>query len=86
MNNSSKANTYYYISLVCAAWFLITSWLWTYLANVIISFPFGLIALYLWHKGTQIDANKTRLKFTKYILIAGAVISIVALLGFLITN
>lgn len=77
--NTGKINFYFYASIACAIWFLLTSALWAYLANLFISFPFGLLSFFLLRKGQQLDGNKKRYKIPVGILIAGIVISLVAL-------
>jgi hypothetical protein len=52
------------IALLCALWFLMTSWIWIYYANIVISFPIGLIALWLWKKGRLKHSSDTLNKVT----------------------
>jgi hypothetical protein len=35
-------------SMVCGVWFMLTSWVWAYLANVFISFPVGILGVVFW--------------------------------------
>lgn len=86
MNNTTPlpkqtSNWLYYVSLICSIWFLITCAAWTYLANVVISFPFGLIAFLLWLKGSKTE--KVRYNKIGTILLAGVVLSMMALCLFL---
>jgi len=82
-NEMNKSNYYFYSALVCAVWFTLTSFLWTYLANVFISFPFGLIGWFLWYKGKQIEVPNKRYKTIAIILIVGLLVSLFTLLYFL---
>ena len=73
-----KGDFFFYLSLVCAIWFALTSGLWTYFANVVLSLPFGIISLILWMKGKKTDARKERYRFVPIILIVGLIIAIVS--------
>jgi len=66
------------IALVFAIWFALTSWLWTYLMNIFISYPFGVVALLLYLKRRKIEPESKANKSVLLILIAGWIISIVA--------
>jgi hypothetical protein len=81
----SRKNIYFYLSLAFAIWFLITSPLWTYAMNVVISFPFGIISFLLWKKSSSIPGEQ-RYRIIPKILIAGVAVSVLSLLGFLMTN
>ena len=48
---ASHAPLLYGLSIGCGIWFLLTSWMWTYLACLFISYPVGLIGLFLWGLG-----------------------------------
>lgn len=79
-------NFYFYPSLFCAIWFLLTSYAWTYFANVFISFPFGILSLYLWNQGRKKDNRKNRYKPVGWILFAGFSVSLITLIILLSTN
>ncbi len=38
----------YYLALILAIWFVISAWMWTYLTNLFLSFPCGLLSLGIW--------------------------------------
>lgn len=80
MSENNKSNLFFYGSLVCAIWFALTASLWAYLANVFISFPVGVVSLFLCYKEKQIAPDNNRYKITLSILIAGAVVSLISLL------
>jgi hypothetical protein len=64
-----------WVSLVCAFWFLITSWIWVYYFNLILSFPVGLLAFYLWNRSEKRTIDRITVSF----LAAGSLISLVTL-------
>jgi hypothetical protein len=82
MNETKKINFYFYGSLFLAIWFALTGFIWTYLANIFISFPFGVLSFYLLNKGKQIDPNKSRYWITISFLVAGGIVSLIALMFF----
>ena len=75
---SANAKSNFYLALVAAIWFLLTCWIWTYFANVFISFPFGIFAFLLWRKGKQVDDQKERYKIIYWLLILGVVVGLVS--------
>jgi len=66
------------LAMVFAIWFALTSWLWTYLMNIFISYPFGVIALLLFLKERKRDPQNVLNNRVLLVLIAGWIISIVA--------
>ncbi|CAN5875332.1 hypothetical protein BH11BAC7_BH11BAC7_11840 [soil metagenome] len=80
-----NTNIYFYVALICAIWFLLTSWFWVYYANVFISFPFGLLSLILWYKGKKIGKEK-RFNFVAVLLISGVALSLISLVCLLLFN
>lgn len=81
MENSTKVNLYFYSSLVCALWFVLTSWCWFYLANVIFSFPVGVVSLYLWYQGQKTEVGSLRFSILKYVLVLGVASAVVSLIS-----
>jgi hypothetical protein len=81
--NTPKYNGLYYTALVCAVWFMLTSVLWTYAANFIISFPFGLLSWLLWLWGKGRDAKKQRYKKIGAILLFGVFLAFASLMYFI---
>nr|WP_121269792.1 hypothetical protein [Pedobacter schmidteae] len=64
------------IGIIFAVWFALTSWLWTYNAALVISYPFGLISLLI----LLFSASKYGKVTIKYLLLAGFITSILAIL------
>lgn len=81
-----KSNVSFYIALIGSIWFLLTSAIWIYLACLVISYPFGILAFALWIKGKNKDEEKKRYRIVGIILATGLVISLAVLVGLLITN
>jgi len=79
-----KLDVYFSISMVCAIWFALTSWLWVYYMNVVLSFPFAILSLLLWHRGKKYDSKRKRYKAIPNILILGAIVSLVTLIYLLV--
>jgi hypothetical protein len=75
----TKPDFYFVLSLVFAIWFAFTSSVWTYGANVIISFPFLLLSYFLWRNGKARDTRTKRYAVIPYLWILGGIIAIVAL-------
>lgn len=79
----TKYNILFAVALLFAVWFAITSWAWGYLANLFISFPFGLISLLLVIVGKNYDPEKERYTIVNYVLAGGAIFSLIVLFLFL---
>jgi hypothetical protein len=77
---------YFYLSLFFAIWFLVSSPAWTYMMNVVISFPFGIISFILWRTGASLPGEEQRYRIIPKILIAGIGLAVLSLLVFLVTN
>lgn len=69
-------------ALLCGIWFVLTGWFWPYLANVFISFPFALLGLYCWRQGRRTAPASLLNRVAGGFLLAGAVLSLAALLLF----
>ena len=82
----STGNTKTTLSILCGAWFLLTSWLWVYWINLIISFPMGIIGFYLWRAAHQNEPKHKGLKISILLHIFGLAIAIISLLVLLINN
>ena len=78
-----RALIYNVIALVCAIWFLLTSWLWAYMINLIISWPVAIIGLILWKLGKNETPDSAVNKIAFWLFVAGFFISAIALLTFL---
>jgi len=84
--NKFNSNLWFAIALICAIWFMLTSWFWTYGMNVIISFPFGLLSYIFWRRGKKNMDQKTRYKVVGIILLFGVLSSVGTLIGLLVFN
>jgi hypothetical protein len=73
------------IAAVCAIWFLLTSWLWAYLANLLFSYPVGIIGGVFWWLGRPTE-KKVLNKVVGWIFVLGVVVSLAVLIGFTISN
>lgn len=76
----SHANYYFYPALVLAAWFMLTSPIWYYFANLFYSFPFGIISFQLYRKGKRIEKNNERFIVVAIMLIGGVVFALGSLI------
>lgn len=81
MNKKEQArhDILYWLSLILAAWFFSTCWAWTYMANMVISFPFGVLSALFWFIGRRNDPNRKRYKIIVWIWIAAIVLSLAVL-------
>jgi hypothetical protein len=55
MTDKRKAQIWYSIALVFTTWFVLTCAIWTYLVNVLFSFPAGLVGFAFWYIGRKYD-------------------------------
>ena len=83
MPHAKRPLIYNVIALVCAIWFLLTSWLRAYLINLIIACPVAIVGLILWKLGKDQEPDSRLNRIVFWLFIAGLVISGVALLWFL---
>lgn len=79
MEGKSNAKLYYLFAIICGTWFLVTSWFWLYYANLIISYPVGLIGLFLWSRGKKLNPGSRANPIALWLLIAGLATSLIAL-------
>jgi hypothetical protein len=86
MLTERKTKIYLIISLVCAIWFLLTGSVWVYFANLVISYPVGLLSFVLWNKCRKAPFYHTLQKAVMYLLLAGSVISLISLLILVMFN
>lgn len=73
------------LALVCSIWFLLFGWLWTYLINVIVVFPFAIAGFFLWRKGRE-SKKKQLNKIIGWLLLTGLVTSVGTLIAVTIFN
>lgn len=71
-------NIVFALSLIFAIWFLLTAYVWVYLAALIISYPFGLLSLLMWFYLKK--DGKKRNNAIIIVLGLGLTLSLVALL------
>lgn len=76
MNYSKKIN--HVIPFTFALWFLLTGWMWVYFANLIFSYPIGIMGFFLWRRAHRADPKNLLSKITFGIYIASLLISILA--------
>lgn len=80
----SRNDILFFISLLLAVWFVLFGMIWMYWAALIIAYPAGLLS-YLIFKAIRSD-NKKRNKVIPIILAIGLILSVIVLIGLLITN
>jgi membrane protein implicated in regulation of membrane protease activity len=68
------------VALICAAWFALTGWIWTWLFAIFFAYPFGLLALFLYRFERKKNPENTLNRRVLWILITGWMISIVGML------
>jgi hypothetical protein len=83
---NTKANLYFFTSLILAIWFALTSFIWTYLANMAISLPAAYFSMKLWKTGKDIDTRPKRYKIIKILLVIGFILLLISLPYFLIND
>lgn len=87
MEGKSTAKLYYLFSIICGTWFLVTSWIWVYFANLMFSYPVALLGLFLWSRGKKLNPGSKANPIALWLLIAGLVISLSAfVILFLVNN
>lgn len=86
MEGKSNAKLYYLFSIICGTWFLCTSWFWLYYANLVISYPIGLIGLYLWSRGKKLNPGSRANSIALWIHVAGLVISLGTFIALYFSN
>jgi len=73
------------LAILCGAWFLLAGWVWVYLVNVIIVFPFAIIGFFLWRAGRAAE-RKILNRVAGGLLAGGLLVSLVSLVMLLIKN
>jgi hypothetical protein len=86
MATKSRITFYNNMALLCGIWFLLTAWLWTYLMNLVISLPFGILGMILWLKGKKADPANKWSKITLIVLLAGVAVFVIAFAIFHLFN
>lgn len=85
MNPQNKYLLFNIIALVCAIWFLLTGWFWTYFAALLFAYPVGAIGIIFWWLGKRAE-KKLLNKIAGWTFLAGFIISIGVLLAFIVMN
>lgn len=67
------------LALGCSVIFLLTSWLWTYLFNLVFALPFGLVAFFARRSAQAIAPEYWAVRWSGWLLGAGVLSALVAL-------
>jgi nicotinamide riboside transporter PnuC len=86
MEGKSTAKLYYLFAIICGTWFLVTSWIWVYFANLMFSYPVALLGLFLWSRGKKLNPGSKANPISLWLHIAGFVVSVIALIILLFNN
>ena len=70
---AQKQNVRFYISVTCLTWFLLTSWFWPYMANIIYSLPVGLFGIFLSRK----IRDKKRQRIARIMFMSGLTLALI---------
>ncbi|MBX9852092.1 MAG: hypothetical protein K2X86_10070 [Cytophagaceae bacterium] len=73
-------------ALLFGIWFLLTGWMWVYFINLLLSFPIGILAFFLWKKGKKLAPQSKLNKAALMVLIAGVIASLTSLVILLMFN
>jgi hypothetical protein len=73
------------LSIICSVWYIAFGWVWAWLVNVFLVFPFALIGLILWLFGRKAE-NKKLSKAAGIMLLIGTVTSFGTLLVFVLAD
>jgi hypothetical protein len=80
MEGKSNAKLYYLFAIICGTWFMLTSWVWYSFANLVVSYPVGLIGIFLWSRAKKLNPGSRANPIALWLHIAGLTISVVTLL------
>ncbi|MFZ1806586.1 MAG: hypothetical protein WAU36_05165 [Cyclobacteriaceae bacterium] len=86
MDTKTKQRILNIASLICGIWFLVTSWFWAWLINVIFSFPIGLLGVIFLYFGRKYDDNNRLNKISIIIHGLGLASAIISFALFYIFN
>ncbi len=67
------------VALLCGCWFLLTSWMWTFLFNLVISYPVGIYGLLVWVRARKSHPHDKKVSIAGVLLGLGLATSLVAL-------
>jgi phosphoglycerol transferase MdoB-like AlkP superfamily enzyme len=86
MEQQFKSTFWFTMALLSAIWFVLTSWVWVFYANLFLSYPFGVFAFFIWKNRHTLSDESRRYRVVKWLLMAGVVSSVLFLVGLLVTN
>jgi phosphoglycerol transferase MdoB-like AlkP superfamily enzyme len=84
--NSLRSDWRFWLSLALALWFVCTAWVWTYLANLVLATPAGLLSFALWRVGKPKADSPKRYRWITRLWLLGTGVSLLVLVGLLLTN
>jgi O-antigen/teichoic acid export membrane protein len=70
------------IAFICALWFLLTGWIWTYLMALVLAYPVGLLSLFLYWKDSRTKPSLRLNRITLWTLRVGLAVSLGSILLF----
>lgn len=85
MNTEHRHLLFNVMALVCAIWFLLTSWFWAYFAALLFAYPVGLVGIIFWWLGKRAE-KKLLNKIAGWIFLFGFVASITVLVVLVVSN
>lgn len=86
MKGKIDGKLYNVFAIICGTWFLLTSWIWPYFANLVISYPVGLVGIFLWSRGKARNSDSRANPVALWLHISGFVISMMSLAILLLYN
>ena len=85
MKTPDKPTVCNILAIICGLWFLFAGWVWVYLVNLVIVFPFAIIGFFLWRAGRSAE-RKLLNRVAGWLLVGGLLVSLVSLVMLLIKN
>ncbi len=64
------------VALLCGIWFLLSGWMWMFLMNLVISYPFAILGFILWNSARKTAPKSILNRVAGGFLIAGLVASL----------
>ncbi len=77
MMPATLQKSWFTVAIVTAVWFALTGSFWAYYANVVLSFPFGILSAFIWYKQRAYLPKAYRI--VGWVLVLGCVLSAAAL-------
>lgn len=69
-------------AICCGLWFLLTGWMWAYLANLYLAFPIAIVGFFLWRSARRGAPPSRWNRVAGILLVVGMFSSLVALVLF----